>query len=211
MIAAILVAAASFQAPFTVGEAAAIARLARCNVPREAIGVATDGAGAIELSVAMSLPPRGDDVATGPDIDCAVAAAIEGDFWVEFADPDAARQFEDAYDSVKRVRTRIVATQWLVARGMFQALPTFDAAAETLAAYGRRIETFCGITPGAVVHQYDVMVLAYKKRSPGSTVTDSQMECLSQAFGASNLNRDYADFFFGFVVDQAGVAADGKP
>lgn len=213
MIAAMILGltAASFSNQTTDKEAAAVARIARCGVPRDTIGVRKDRSGAITLSVGTALPPRKEAVPAGPDINCAVAAAIESGFWVEFIDGDVDTRFNDAYDIVKRARTKIDATQWLVARGMVEALPVFDTTTESLAAYGRRIETFCAITPGAVVHQYDVMVLAYKKRTPGSSVTDSQIECLSHAFGASNLNSDYSEFYFGFVVDQAGVAAEGAP
>lgn len=203
--------AMSSSSPLTVREAAAVARLSRCGVPRDIIRARTDGTDAIELTVGDGSPPGGEDIPTNPDIDCAVAAAIEGDFWVEFVDGYVGGQFNDAYDIVKRARTRIVATRWLVARHMLKALPVFDAATESLAAFGRRIEAFCAVKPGAVVHQYDVMVLAYKKRPPGSTVADAQIECLSNAFGASNLNNENSEFFYGFVVDQAGAAAEGRP
>ncbi|UZK67833.1 hypothetical protein [Sphingomonas sp. M1-B02] len=199
-----------FSGQTGAGEAVALDRISGCGIPRKTIAVKRNEGGLIELAVARAPPPRDDQQPTAPDIDCAVTAAIESELSIEFADNYVNEHFQHAYEVAHRARTKRVATAWLVARGMFANLPIFDADTDSLAGYGRKIETFCAIPPGTIVHQYDVMVLAFKRRSAESGVTDTQMECLSQSFGASNLNSDYNDFFFGIVVDQYGVLAEGK-
>lgn len=213
MIAALYLglATASLSGQIAVEEAIAVERFSQCGVRRTRIDARTDKAGAIELSVSIAPPSPGDDAPISPDIDCLVLAAIDGSYRVAFEDNYIDEQFQNAYNVLNRARTKITATRWLVERGLFETLPAFDPDTDSLASYAREIEVFCKIAPGTVVRQYDIMVLAYRKRVAGSPVTDTQIECLSQAFGASNLNEDYNEFFFGFVVDQAGVAAEGQP
>ena len=156
-------------------------------------------------------------IAPGPSLTdaqftCVARVSLEAATYVTFDESDQQRRYNTIYRPIEDGRGVSLARAWLNQRGLLDKLPRYDPPSQTLAAYGRELETFCGIPRGTVLTSVggglsirnDLLLPVTRKAFRGE-MTDGQFECLLNASTASNLHEHRARF--GFIGNAAAVPA----
>ena len=90
---------------------------------------------------------RGVENPTEEQMRCVAEAALESSYFVFFDEP-LQQRFWKLYFDVQAETGLSAARQWLADRNLLDKLPPYAADGD-LSDYGRRLEAFCGLEPGA--------------------------------------------------------------
>jgi hypothetical protein len=197
MIAALVLAAFSLQPPPAPTLRDVQDRLASCGIAPDRVALRYERE--LQLDVVF-IAGRG--VPSADTLGCVARMSVETGRLARFDDPDADTLYGDVWGELVQRTERERARQWLADAGRLEQLPVFDAQRQTSAAFGRRLEAFCGIPPGAAL-RVEAGLLAMAGTDDVPRLSAPQRDCIVNAATA-------AGFVFGFIGRDVPTTGEGK-
>ena len=128
-----------------------------------------------------------------------------------FSDQDVSRR----YYELQHQQERVDAKEWLRARGLLAALPSYNPNSETVSQFAARIEQFCSIKPGSILTMHSSGTLTTKPewaeqqlKRGSSKAEEQKFWCLLNSLTASNLEE--RGVRFGFIGNEAYSAEESQ-
>jgi hypothetical protein len=134
--------------------------------------------------------------------------AIHPFYFVEIEAADQRAAFQSFSNAEDRQQAKVVAVEWLTARGLLDPVPRYDPA-HGIQHFARALEAACSLPPESTLTAFDESILTFRADylERGATMsTGDEFTCISHMLAASN--ADEHGVLLGFI---GNAAAGDKP